>query len=210
MKLEDTIIRRYSSQKLQGRLSFPSNCQYWFRIPKPEQLFYCFSPFYQTIRLLMATIFAYPAPEYCHIQAPDFFVWSLKQSFAETGLHWFGSDPIQENPPLCHGSPPQGLSEARRAAGWFSCFLVTKPLRGRPIGGGGTHHNWERDNSWSYLNPTIFKRELPKNVNIQQGFHLLRFGSPKNVVTVKTGNTSSSRSAQGRYGGTVLSPPSSF
>jgi hypothetical protein len=41
------------------------------------------------------------------------------------------------------GSPPQGLSEARRGREFVRDFklFVTDPPRGRPAGGGGVHHN---------------------------------------------------------------------
>jgi len=39
------------------------------------------------------------------------------------------------------GSPPQGLSEARRGSAVFTNMLIdTDPLRGRPVGGSGVHH----------------------------------------------------------------------
>jgi len=38
------------------------------------------------------------------------------------------------------GSPPQGLSEARRGSAVFANMLIdTDPPRGRPVGGGGVH-----------------------------------------------------------------------
>jgi hypothetical protein len=37
------------------------------------------------------------------------------------------------------GIPPKGISEAQRAESFFK-FYVTDPPRGRPVGGGGTHH----------------------------------------------------------------------
>jgi hypothetical protein len=37
------------------------------------------------------------------------------------------------------GVPPQGLSEAL-GTGRVFLFLVVDPPRGRPVGGGGTHH----------------------------------------------------------------------
>ena len=39
------------------------------------------------------------------------------------------------------GSPPQGLSEARRGKVGFGKILGLKPPRERPRGGGGTYHN---------------------------------------------------------------------
>ena len=45
-----------------------------------------------------------------------------------------------ENPPSRDGSPPQGLSEARRGSRFFLFCSSFNPPRGRPVGGGGTHH----------------------------------------------------------------------
>jgi hypothetical protein len=44
------------------------------------------------------------------------------------------------------GSPPQGLSEARRGKEVFA-FTVPKPRRGRPFGDGGVHHNRAKNTS---------------------------------------------------------------
>ena len=54
------------------------------------------------------------------------------------------------------GTPPQGLSGARRARNFL--ILVTDPPRGRPIGGGGVHRKKRNTDGIpsSYLNFLIF------------------------------------------------------
>jgi hypothetical protein len=47
---------------------------------------------------------------------------------------------------------------------------------------------------------------LNTKLNAQQGFHPRHFVLPKNAITPKTGNTVSSLSVQGRYGGTGTVP----
>jgi len=58
----------------------------------------------------------------------------------EMGMNRFSSHPINVNLTFYEGFPPQGLSEAQRA-GSFLKFFVTGPPWGRPVGGGGNHHN---------------------------------------------------------------------
>ena len=60
----------------------------------------------------------------------------------ETGMNLWGSLPNHENRNVYDGTPPQGLSEARRAGNFFELFSVTDPPRGRPFGGGGNHRKW--------------------------------------------------------------------
>jgi len=54
------------------------------------------------------------------------------------------------------GCPPQGLSEARRGREVFEFFLVTDPPRGRPFGGGGVHHYFEKSSAHQNLNIKIY------------------------------------------------------
>jgi len=55
-------------------------------------------------------------------------------------MNRFSSPQIHENRSQYEVSPPQGLSEARRAGSFFE-WLVTDPPRGRSVGGGGNHRN---------------------------------------------------------------------
>jgi len=50
--------------------------------------------------------------------------------------------------------PPQGLSEARRDREVVRELSVTEPPRGRPIGGGGVHHNGniDSDSRFHFMN----------------------------------------------------------
>ena len=69
----------------------------------------------------------------------------------ETGMNLWGSLQNHENRNVCDGTPPQGLSEARRAGVIFELF-VTNPPRGRPFGGGGDYRTWRCVKKISYHN----------------------------------------------------------
>ena len=60
-----------------------------------------------------------------------------------------GSLPNHENRNVYDGTPPQGLSEARRAEFFLKCY-VTDPPQGRPFGGGGNHRKWRSVKKISY------------------------------------------------------------
>jgi len=72
------------------------------------------------------------------------------------------TDPVQiKTTKKCEGSPPQGLSEARRGKEvFFDLMLVTDPPRGRPVGGGVVHHNFQNQIQPALINEFSFEKFL--------------------------------------------------
>ena len=72
-------------------------------------------------------------------------------------MNRFSSYPNHENLIIYERSPPQGLSEARRAGSFFE-FFVTDPPRGAPSGAAAiiVPNGESGKNPASYLNTTIF------------------------------------------------------
>jgi hypothetical protein len=76
------------------------------------------------------------------------------------------TDPVQiKTTKKCEGSPPQGLSEARRGKEvFFDLMLVTDPPRGA-LRGGGVHRNFHDQYNLARFNKifAILSRDLSKN-----------------------------------------------